>query len=684
MSRAEHHTGAERRRGLSLRLTAWLAGATLGPACLIACAYAALGGRRPEVLCAIACTALVAWLVALLIGWRISGLLDTATSELRRFAAGKTDVRLSAEAGFWELRVLARTVNALIERVAERELQQALVSEATGDVLWKWNATTERVTWTGGLRSLFGVASDHFEADSAWWHSRVHPKERDEVERRLAAAMAGTGRRWSEEYRFRHEDGSYRWFWDRGVILRDEYGNPQLFVGCMTDISDRRAAEERIWQLANNDELTGLPNRKVFHAELELLVETAWAGSTALLLIDIDQFKDVNDSLGHAAGDALLRSVGRRLMESVGERGAVFRLGGDEFAILVPGYAAGAAADIAADLLAELHKPTPVLDRLLNPRATIGIAVYPQHGSTAAELLQNADLALYEGKGRGRDQVVSFDPAMRLKLDQRITLLRQVRQGIVDRRFAPYYQPIVSLKDGSLCGVEALMRWHHPEAGLLTPASFLAAYDDPGLAQLLGERLVEEMVADFRRLDADALAPPYIAINLSSAASRRSDFAEQLIAAIVEGGMPPARLAIELTETMLFGSHAGAIEATVRKLHDSGCRIALDDFGTGYASLTHLRKLPVDTIKIDQSFVQAIACDADAQAIVSALLELGRRLGKDVIAEGVETADHATLLRAAGCSQAQGFYFARPMPALALRDYIAAGRGNKPNRAKLA
>jgi EAL domain-containing protein (putative c-di-GMP-specific phosphodiesterase class I) len=313
-----------------------------------------------------------------------------------------------------------------------------------------------------------------------------------------------------------------------------------------------------------------------------------------------------------------------------------------------------------------------VLGRAINPRATIGVAVYPQHGSTAAELLQNADLALYEGKGRGRDQVVCFDPALRRRLEERITLLRRVRQGLAARQFVSYYQPIVSLKDGSLCGVEALMRWRDPGAGLLTPAAFLAAYDDPGLAQLLGERLLEQVLADFRSLGADGLAPPYVAINLSSAAARRADFAERLIDAVVKGGMPPARLAIELTETMLFGTHAGAIETTVRNLHDAGCRIALDDFGTGYASLTHLRKLPVDTIKIDQSFVQAIATDADAQAIVSALIELGRRLGKEVIAEGVETAEHATLLRAAGCNQAQGFYFAPPMPASALRDYIAA------------
>ncbi|HEX2256424.1 MAG TPA: diguanylate cyclase, partial [Afifellaceae bacterium] len=375
MSRAES-PGADRPAAVSQRLPIWLAAATLGPGLLVACLYAGLGAGQGQVLAAIALTSAVACLAALLVARSIISAVEAATSKLRRFAAGAADVRLDSAAGFRQFRVLARTFNALAARVEERELQHALVSEATGDVIWKWSAATERVTWTGRVRSLFGVGTDHFEADSAWWHGRVHPKERDAVERRLAAAMSGRDTHWSDEYRFRHEDGSYRWFWDRGVILRSEDGAAQLFVGCMTDISEKRAAEERIWQLANNDELTGLPNRKVFQAELDSLVEAA-SGSTTLLLIDIDQFKDVNDSLGHAAGDALLRSVGARLKESVGESGTVFRLGGDEFAILLPGYAGARAEDLAGRLLSDLHRPMALFDRLFNARATIGIAAYP-------------------------------------------------------------------------------------------------------------------------------------------------------------------------------------------------------------------------------------------------------------------------------------------------------------------
>ena len=325
-------------------------------------------------------------------------------------------------------------------------------------------------------------------------------------------------------------------------------------------------------------------------------------------------------------------------------------------------------------MLAALANPIVVADQMVNTRATIGIVLFPDHGRDPAALLQNADLALYEGKNRGRNQAVCFEPSLRAALERRMSLLGEVRIGTLMQRFRPYYQPVVSLRDGSVKGVEALMRWEHPERGLLTPGSFMAAFDDAELALKLGERLMECVLADYQRLAGAGLAPPYIAINVSSVVSRLPDLAERVLDQLAEGGMPASRLCVELTETLLFGEHAELIGATIRKLHASGVRIALDDFGTGYASLTHLQKFPVDAIKIDQSFVRSIATDSGSQAITSAVLELGRRLGKDVIAEGVETEEHAEILRAAGCRQAQGFYFARPMPTEALMDYMAAER----------
>jgi EAL domain-containing protein (putative c-di-GMP-specific phosphodiesterase class I) len=319
---------------------------------------------------------------------------------------------------------------------------------------------------------------------------------------------------------------------------------------------------------------------------------------------------------------------------------------------------------------------------MLNTGATIGIVLFPNHGRNPAELLQNADLALYEGKRRGRNQAILFEPALRAALDRRIRLLDEVRASVNQGRFKPHYQPIVSLRGGAVQGVEALMRWDHPDGTLRTPASFLTAYDDPDLTLRLFRRLMRAVTSDYRTWNAAGLAPPYIAVNISSIMARQPGLADTVLAQLAAADMPPGRLCVELTETLLFGEHADLIGATVRRLHAAGVQIALDDFGTGYASLTHLQKFPVNAIKIDQSFVRAIATDPGSQAITSAVLELGRRLGKDVIAEGVETAQHAEILRAAGCRLAQGFYFARPMPAAALADYMAAHPASSLDRVR--
>jgi diguanylate cyclase (GGDEF)-like protein/PAS domain S-box-containing protein len=656
-----------------LRLAGAVAAAAIVPALIVATVYLGSGGRQITVALAVCLATSVISAGFFLVRSLILRPLAEAREVVRRYTAGETHLRLDSNVGIGAFRRLATDFNAIADRVEDRDLQYSQVAEATGDVIWEWRADTDSNVWTGELRKLFGVPSDRFEASSVWWHARVHPHDRKRVEGHLDAVEAAGERRWSEEYRFRHEDGSYRWFWDRGVITRGADGKPVRFIGCMTDISAQRVAEERIWQLANQDELTGLANRKVFYAQLKGLQESSEGDnrSAAILLIDIDHFKDVNDTLGHPAGDALLKAVSGRLKSSVGSKGTVFRLGGDEFSILLPGLDKQMSTDMAAIILAALADPVIVADQMVTTRATIGIVLFPDHGSDPETLLQNADLALYEGKNRGRNQAVCFEPSLRAALERRMSLLSEVRVGTLMQRFRPYYQPIVSLRDGSVKGVEALMRWEHPERGLLTPAAFLAAFDDAELALSLGQRLMECVLADYRRLEGGGIAPRYIAVNVSSAVSRLPDLAERTLDQLAEGGMPPSRLCVELTETLLFGEHAEQIGSTIRALHAAGVRIALDDFGTGYASLTHLQKFPVDAIKIDQSFVRSIATDPGSQAITSAVLELGRRLGKDVIAEGVETEEHADILRAAGCRQAQGYLFARPMPIEALVDYMA-------------
>ena len=654
------------------------------PAFAVGAAWALIADSRLEVWGAAAAAGIASGIAVAMLAQRAARHIEEATGLAKRFAAGETHLRLDADQGLRSYRALATILNSIADQIVESEMKYRLISEATGDALWEWNALTNRTTWDGELRTLFGIDSDHLEERYSWWNERVHPDDRPAVEHRLDKALASVDRHWSDEYRFRREDGEYRWFWDRGLIVRNAAGKALRLVGCMTDITAQRTAEERIWQLAHHDELTGLANRAFFYARVEELIRASETGRCgALLLIDLDQFKDVNDTLGHAAGDALLRGIAGRLEHAFGEAGVVSRLGGDEFAIYVPGPATiEDAQQLGQGLLQAISDPLEVEGNTILSKATVGIAFAPQHGASASELLKNADIALYSGKGRGRDQIVLFEPAMRAETDQRVALYAEVRQGLAADLFEPFYQPIVSLKDGSVQGVEALMRWRHPTRGLLTPGQFMPAFGDADLALQLGSRLMEHVVADFRSWYDAGLAPDYVAINVSPSGFRRQDLAKRLLGRFRAAGLPASCLCVEVTETVLLGRHSGPAEQNLRELHEAGARIALDDFGTGFASLTHLQQYPVDIIKIDQSFVRSLATDAGSQAIISTVLELGRRLDKSVVAEGVETSDHVMMLRAAGCALGQGYHFARPMPADTLRELMAM-EGRSPAAQRL-
>jgi len=466
-------------------------------------------------------------------------------------------------------------------------------------------------------------------------------------------------------------DGSYRWYWDRAVVLRDGKGMASAVLGCMTDIGRQRAAEERIWNLAHRDELTGLPNRALFQSRIDAMMEDKADRKGALLLLDIDHFKEVNDTLGHASGDALLVCLADRLRSCVPESGIICRLGGDEFAILLPSADAKDAASAAERILGVVREPIESEADVIRPRATIGIALIHEHGATPSEIMKCADIALYNGKTEGRDRCAFFEPGLCAAIQARSDLIRDVRDGLERNEFQPWYQPIVSIADGSVRAVEALMRWNHPALGTLPPARFLATLADAEVALSFGRALMAQVLADYRGWMDAGLAPDYIAVNVSAAGLRLPDFAERILMRLEQVGIPFSSFALEVTETVLFGTGSTNVERSLAALHSAGVRIALDDFGTGYASLTHLREVPVDIIKIDQSFVRSILTDRGSQAIVSAVLELGRGLGKAVVAEGVETEEHALMLRAAGCVEAQGYLYARPMPEKNLRRYLA-------------
>jgi diguanylate cyclase (GGDEF)-like protein len=470
------------------------------------------------------------------------------------------------------------------------------------------------------------------------------------------------------EFRYKLPDGQIRWF-----ELHAERSAPDRIVGLISDISNRKAAERELWRLANHDPLTGLPNRMLAQHRLEQALAEAKGNDTSisLLVIDLDEFKDVNDSFGHDAGDALLKETAARLSAAVRDGDTVARLGGDEFVIVLAGSSLEHGATLAEGIAKKLRQPVPYADQMIASRASIGVASFPDHTDEAAELMKDADIALYRAKAEGRNRVVTFSPEMRAATEQRIVLRREMREAISLDQIRPFYQPKVCLSTGEIIGFEALARWEHPIRGLLTPGIFGDVFDDPELATMVGKRLIGKVASDMRRWLNGSLSFGHVAINLSHVEFSQPDLAEDIFRVLDLAKVPPKHFEIEITEKVLLDAQSDAVSSVLEKFRARGVQIALDDFGTGYASLTHLKQFSVDHIKIDQSFVRDIEEDPDDEAIVAAVVGLGRSLNLKVTAEGVETTGQAQRLREMGCSAAQGYLYAKPMTGSDVPDFLS-------------
>ncbi|MEJ8571169.1 putative bifunctional diguanylate cyclase/phosphodiesterase [Microbaculum marinum] len=430
-------------------------------------------------------------------------------------------------------------------------------------------------------------------------------------------------------------------------------------VATHEDITARRRAEQKIAHMARHDNLTGLPNRLLLSEQLEVALERARDGDGfALLCLDLDNFKAVNDSLGHPAGDALLQAVTRRLQVCVRDTDMIARLGGDEFAILQSSCQGPESASILARRIIEVLSAAFTLDgQQVLVGASIGIALAPDHGEVAEQLLKHADLALYRAKDAGRRAYRFFETEMESRLRNRRELEVDLRQAMVTGEFEIFYQPIVSLATGHISGVEALLRWRHPREGLKLPGSFVPLCEEIGLIVPLGDWVVRQACRDVAWLS-DHLG---IAINLSSVQFKQHGIVSTVTQALSHANLDPARLELEITESVLLLESEETLDA-LHQLRDIGVRISMDDFGTGYSSLSYLRRFPFDRIKIDRSFIQGVEAQADCRAIIRAVSSLGTDLGIDTTAEGVETKEQLRALIDEGVTEVQGFLFSRPVP----------------------
>jgi diguanylate cyclase (GGDEF)-like protein/PAS domain S-box-containing protein len=522
-----------------------------------------------------------------------------------------------------------------------------------------------------GVEELTGYSRTDFIRGHVSWAKIVHPEDLDRVGEVVDAGVS-SDQMFQVSYRIVTKEGSVRWVQERGRAIKNDGGEIVCLEGFIGDITDAKVGGDRAHWLANHDPLTGLPNRLFFQEELQR--RTACTGANqpfAVLLFDLDDFKRINDTLGHDAGDELLVSAAQRLEGALPKGSVVARLGGDEFAAILDGNCSeeGVEAGVAS-VLEALRRPVKLASQTVDCSASIGASLFPLHGRSSTELLKNADIALYSAKAAGRDGLQLFQPHMREPVKRRSVMISQAREAFDGHRILPCYQPKVRLSSGMIGGFEALLRWRRGSGALRGPDELAAALDDCTLSPLLGARMLSLVIADMRRWADEGFEFDHVAVNTSPVQLRRGDFANVVLDCLAASNVHPSKLQIEVTESVFLGRGVGAVEKALSELSKQGVTIALDDFGTGHASLTHLTQFPVNALKIDRSFVQRLCSSKKAQAITQSVIQLGLNLDMEIVAEGVETAEQEELLRAAGCTYGQGYLYS---PAVAGRTVPSLG-----------
>jgi diguanylate cyclase (GGDEF)-like protein/PAS domain S-box-containing protein len=458
------------------------------------------------------------------------------------------------------------------------------------------------------------------------------------------------------------------------IVRTMHYQGEPLRMTIVRDIRDRLEAQARIHHMAHHDELTGLPNRTAFNERAMALLAQAAAGGQglALLFIDLDHFKRVNDSLGHPVGDVLLQTVAERIIGAVREADVVARFGGDEFVLLLAGEPTEASVlQVGDKLLAAIGAPLLVQGAALSVTPSIGVALFPQHGATPAELVKHADIAMYQAKGSGRARCRIFEPAMAAAVMADLAMESRLAQAVRDGEFVLHFQPQLALHDGALLGMEALVRWAHPERGLVGPDEFIPLAESRRLILPIGQWVLRHALAAVVRWHGLGLARVPVAVNLSTLQFQSAGFVQDIERALADAGASGPMLELELTERMLMDD-LGAVQTALARLKALGVGIAVDDFGTGYTSLGRLKDLPLDRLKIDRSFVKDLPHSVGAAAIARAIVQMGRSLKLQVVAEGVETVAQCDWLRAQGCEAQQGFLAGEPMPAPVFEAWLRA------------
>ena len=603
-------------------------------------------------------------------------------------------VRATIRAG-GETGLLIRSFNEMLSQIesSERALKDALVSlqesderyalaaRGANDGLWDWNLSTDEIYFSPRWNHMIGypVNEDWYKPDD--WFKHVHDDDRERVRAGIKTHCDGKTPEFVSEYRMRHQSGGYIWMLSRGIAVRDSSGKAIRMAGSQTDITEGKIS----------DPLTHIPNRLYFIDRLESAIESAREDGTqfAILFVDLDQFKMVNDSLGHAAGDELLIDVAGRLRAGMRNRSrpdgqtksVVARVGGDEFAILLTHMRSEMDASIVAGrILERLSESFQLEGRGMFVSASIGIAL-GYAGASPEGLLNNADTAMYSAKANGKNRFEFFDEAMRERTINRFEVETGLRKAIDEQQLVLHYQPIFSTVDNDrICAFEALVRWNHPQRGMIPPSEFIPIAEGSDLIVLLGRWVLREACRQMAEWHIKYSDAPRLTVNVNVSSRQLCDshLIEDVEFALAESGLNPAYLALEVTESSIMGNAEQTL-ATLDRLRHMNVQLEIDDFGTGYSSLSYLQRLPFDTLKIDRSFVRDLSPGSGSMDIARAIVEMAHSLRLDVIAEGVETEEQMCQLRKLGCNYVQGFLFSKPVPAASAAVLYEETRGCVPS-----
>ena len=542
---------------------------------------------------------------------------------------------------------------------SKQELVEAQKLAALGS--WRWVEGTPGMSWSKGMYELWHADPRTHVTSIKGVFDSVHQDDRDQL-RELVSSAIEHNRGYNTEFRIERLDGEERYIAASGKTMIDS-GGQRSVLGICQDITERKKAEVALRRLAYRDALTGLGNRVLFTEQLAQRIG-AGSQSTALVLLDLDHFKEVNDTLGHAAGDELLVQISRRLQQCVRPQDLVARLGGDEFAILLADEVSEKTVrSLTERILAAIAIPVPLSTSTVQVSGTVGIALAPGDGRTAAELLSHADLALYEAKDLGRSGYRFFKPELAVAAQGKLKGTNELREALRDDRLDVHYQAQVDLRRGKIGGFEALLRWPHPTRGFVPPSEFIPLAESTSLISELGEWVLRRACRDAVALAADAMADSHISVNVSAAQIWQCDFPAIAAAILEETGLHPSRLVLELTESIFVDQDRYNVAGFLKGIDALGVRLALDDFGCGYSSLGYLHDLPFDILKIDRHFVSDCESSSEKQKLLAGIVGLGHGLGFEVVAEGAETLEQVQILDEMNCDHIQGYYFGRPIPA---------------------